>query len=70
MSGCFKVTLGFCFGPKPKFCSFDLDLDQAEQFVWAVVKLTQTNKLGTLKITKNCLSFLFGSQSKEPSKAT
>ena len=26
-----KVTLVFCFGPKPKFCSFDLDLDQAEQ---------------------------------------
>ena len=21
----------FCFGPKPKFCSLDLDLDQAEQ---------------------------------------
>jgi hypothetical protein len=21
----------FSFGPKPKFCSFDLDLDQAEQ---------------------------------------
>ena len=29
----FKVTLVFCFGPKPKFCSFDLDLDQAEQFL-------------------------------------
>ena len=26
-----KVTLVFCFRPKPKFCSFDLDLDQAEQ---------------------------------------
>ena len=26
-----KVTLVFCFGPKPKFYSFDLDLDQAEQ---------------------------------------
>ena len=26
-----KVNLVFCFGPKPKFCSFDLDLDQAEQ---------------------------------------
>ena len=25
-----KVTLVFCFGPKPKFCSFNLDLDQAE----------------------------------------
>ena len=29
--GGLKVTLVFCFGPKPKFCSFDLDLDQAEQ---------------------------------------
>ena len=27
------MTLLFCFGPKPKFCSFDLDLDQAEQFI-------------------------------------
>ena len=26
-----KVTLVSCFGPKPKLCSFDLDLDQAEQ---------------------------------------
>jgi hypothetical protein len=24
------MTLVFCFGPKWKFCSFDLDLDQAE----------------------------------------
>ena len=22
----FRVTLVFCFGPKPKFCSFDSDL--------------------------------------------
>jgi hypothetical protein len=29
--GGLKVTLVFCFGQKPKFCSFDLDLDQAEQ---------------------------------------
>ena len=29
--GGLQVTLVFCFGPKPKFCSFDLDLDQAEQ---------------------------------------
>ena len=27
-----KVSLVFIFGPKPKFCSFDLDLDQAEQY--------------------------------------
>ena len=27
----YKVTLVFCFGPKPKFRSSDLDLDQAEQ---------------------------------------
>ena len=26
-----KVTLVFCFGPKPKLVFFDLDLDQAEQ---------------------------------------
>ena len=26
-----KVTLVFCFDPKPKFSSFDLDFDQAEQ---------------------------------------
>ena len=26
-----KVILVFCFGPKLKFHSFDLDLDQAEQ---------------------------------------
>ena len=26
-----QVTLLFCFRPNPKFCSFDLDLDQAEQ---------------------------------------
>ena len=26
-----KVTLVFCFGTKLKFCSFDFDLDQAEQ---------------------------------------
>ena len=26
-----KVTLVSCFGPIPKLCSFDLDLDQAEQ---------------------------------------
>jgi hypothetical protein len=25
------VTLVLCFGPEPKFCSFYLDLDQAEQ---------------------------------------
>ena len=31
LGGCLKVTLVFCFGPKPTFCSFDLDLDQAEQ---------------------------------------
>ena len=31
MGGCLRVTLVFCFGPKPKFCSLDLDLDQAEQ---------------------------------------
>ena len=42
-----KMTLVFCFGSKPKLCSFDLDLDQAEQlglpvqtkcvhFPWAV----------------------------------
>ena len=32
----FFVTLVFCFGPTPKFCSFDLDLAQAEQksVVW------------------------------------
>ena len=30
--GGLKVTLVFCFGPKPKFCSLDLDLDQAEQY--------------------------------------
>ena len=30
--GGLKVTLVFCFGPNPKFCSFHLDLDQAEQF--------------------------------------
>ena len=29
--GGLNVTLVFCFGPKLKFCSFDLDLDQAEQ---------------------------------------
>ena len=31
MGGGLKVTLVICFGPKPKFCSFDLDLNQAEQ---------------------------------------
>ena len=31
VGGGLKATLVFCFGPKPKFCSFDLDLDQAEQ---------------------------------------
>ena len=31
MVGGLKVTLVFCFGPKPKFGSIDLDLDQAEQ---------------------------------------
>ena len=31
VGGGLKVTLVFCFCPKPKFCSFDLDLDQAEQ---------------------------------------
>ena len=30
MVGGFQVTLVFCFGLKPKFCSFDLDLDQPE----------------------------------------
>jgi hypothetical protein len=29
--GGLKVTLVFYFGPKPKFCSFYFDLDQAEQ---------------------------------------
>ena len=32
VGGGLKVTLVFCFGPKPNFCSFDLDLDQAEQY--------------------------------------
>ena len=31
--GGLKVTLVFCLGPKPKFCS--LDLDQTEQLVIA-----------------------------------
>ena len=26
-----QVTLVFCYGLNPKFCSFELDLDQAEQ---------------------------------------
>ena len=30
-----KVSLVFIFGPKPKFCSFDLD--QAEQQVYCVM---------------------------------
>ena len=29
--GGLKATLVFCFGPRTKFCSFELDLDQAEQ---------------------------------------
>ena len=29
--GGLKVTLVFCFGPKQKFCSVDLDLNKAEQ---------------------------------------
>ena len=29
--GGFQVTLVFCFGPKLKCCSFDMDLDQPEQ---------------------------------------
>ena len=33
-----KVTLLFYFGPKPKFCSFDFDLDQAEQFMKIVLQ--------------------------------
>ena len=28
----FKVTFVFRICPKPRFCSFDLDLDQAEQY--------------------------------------
>ena len=31
VGGGYKVTLVFCFCPKPKVCTFDLDLDQAEQ---------------------------------------
>ena len=31
VGGGLKMTLVFCFGPKPKFSSFDLDLDQVEQ---------------------------------------
>ena len=31
-----KVTLVFSFGPKLTFCSFDLDLDQAEQYLPAI----------------------------------
>ncbi len=27
-----KVNIVFCFSPKLMFCSFDIDLDQAEQF--------------------------------------
>ena len=36
----FQVTLVFCFGPKPKFCSFDLDLDQAELKSLVIVGLS------------------------------
>ena len=36
--GGLKVPLVFCFGPKPKFCSFDLDLDQAEQYLNGLVR--------------------------------
>ena len=28
-----KVSFVFCLGPKPTFCSFDLDLDHSEQNV-------------------------------------
>ena len=34
--GGLKVIMVFIFGPNPKFCSFDLDLDQAEQYLPAI----------------------------------
>ena len=40
-----QVTLVFCFGPNPKFCSFDLDLDQAEQY--SPLMEVGENKTGT-----------------------
>ena len=36
------MSLVFIFGPNPKFCSFDLDLDQAEQYE-EMCSLTKTN---------------------------
>ena len=43
-----KVTLVFCFGPKPKLCSLDLDLDQAEQKVGNKLRLaTNFKRLAT-----------------------
>jgi hypothetical protein len=44
-----KVTLLFCFGPKQKFCSFDLDLDQAEQ-------LRYHNRITTTLTVNNSIS--------------
>ena len=41
VGGCLRVTLVFCFGPKPKFCSFDLDLDQDDQKKGALNNLVE-----------------------------
>ena len=44
-------TCWFCSGPKPKFCSFDLDLDQSEQNL--LMKILQT-ALRTAIFTFHC----------------
>ena len=52
VGGWSKVTLLCCFGPKPKFCSFDLDLDQAEQFQLLQVALFLQKYSGRLPFSK------------------